>query len=135
MKKDCQLTLTAFALLHIAIACKASEPEAVGPSPLSAPAPESVQPLQYCELDVLDTLRWQQAYDPAGYSVVAPLPLNCTVETWQAMGCLKSLVNLTLTGQLPDLPDSWGANGSFPMLQSMNFSAALLPVHYPASGL
>ena len=140
MKPDCQLTLTAFALLYIAIACTASELEAVGPNPTSAspavllpaPAPDSVQALQDCELDVLDLLGWQQAYDPAGYNLVTPLPLNCTLETWQAMGCLKSLVNLTLTGQLPDLPDSWAANGSFPTLQSMNFSGSSVAGSLPS---
>jgi len=56
---------------------------------------------------------------------------SIVLQKRQALGCLKSLVNLTLTGQLPDLPDSWAGNGSFPALQTMNFSsssvAGLLP--------
>ncbi len=75
---------------------------------------------------------WQQAYNPAGYNVDAVLPLNCSAETWQALGCLKSLVNLTLTGQLPDLPDSWAGNGSFPALQTLNFSSSSVAGSLPS---
>ena len=75
---------------------------------------------------------WQQAYNPAGYNVDAVLPLNCSAETWQALGCLKSLVNLTLTGQLPDLPDSWAGNGSFPALQTLKFSSSSVAGSLPS---
>lgn len=75
-----------------------------------------------CELQVLQLLGWQQAYSASGYSVVAEWPSNFSASTWQALGCLQSLVNLTLTGSLPDLPDSWADNGSFPALQIMNFT-------------
>ena len=132
MKPNSQLTLTASTLFHIAISCSAGGHTAIGPTPESvrpavlppAPAPESVLALKDCEQDVLGLLGWQQMYDPAGYTIHAALPLNCSTETWQAMGCLKSLVNLTLTGQLPDLPDSWAVSGSFPALQTMNFSSS-----------
>jgi len=139
MKPNSQLTLTASALFYIANSCAASGPAAFGPTPASArpavlppaPAPESVLALKDCEQDVLGLLGWQQMYDPDGYTIHAALPLNCSTETWQALGCLKSLVNLTLIGQLPHLPDSWAGNGSFPALQTMNFSsssvAGLLP--------
>jgi len=75
-----------------------------------------------CELQVLQLLGWQQAYNAAGYAIVAEWPSNCSASTWRALGCLQSLVNLTLTGSLPDLPDSWAGNGSFPALQIMNFT-------------
>ncbi len=140
-KPDSQLTLTASALFYIAISCTAGGPAAVGPTPASArpavlllaPAPESVLALKDCELDVLDLLGWHQAYNPAGYNIDAVLPFNCSTETWQAMGCLKSLVNLTLTGQLPDLPDSWAGNGSFPALQTMNFSSSSVAGSLPSN--
>ncbi len=140
MKPNSQLTLTASALLYIAISCTADGLAAVGPSPASAgpavlppePAPESVLVLKDCEQDVLGLLGWQQMYDPAGYTIQAVLPLNCSTETWQAMGCLKSLVNLTLTGHLPDLPDSWAGNGSFPVLQTMNFSSSSVAGSLPS---
>ena len=149
MKPNSQLTLTAFALFYTvlhcctAISCAASGPAAFGPSPASArpavlppwwpaPAPESVLALKDCEQDVLDLLGWQQAYNPAGYNIDAALPLNCSTETWQAMGCLRSLVNLTLTDQLPDLPDSWAGNGSFPALQTLNFSSSSVAGSLPS---
>ena len=75
-----------------------------------------------CELQVLQLLGWQQAYSASGYAIVAEWPSNCSASTWQALGCLQSLVNLTLTGSLPTLPDTWADNGSFPALQIMNFT-------------
>ena len=45
-----------------------------------------------CELDVLTALGWQQAYNPGGYSIQAELPINCTLDTWQSLGCVYSLV-------------------------------------------
>ena len=140
MKPNSQLTLTASTLFHIAISCSAGGHTAIGPTPESvrpavlppAPAPESVLAVKDCEQDVLGLLGWQQMYDPAGYTIHAALPLNCSTETWQAMGCLESLVNLTLTGQLPDLPDSWAVSGSFPALQTMNFSSSSLAGSLPS---
>ncbi len=75
-----------------------------------------------CELQVLQLLGWQQAYNASGYFIETELPSNCSVSTWGALGCLQSLVSLTLTGKMPDLPDSWAVNGSFPALQVMNLS-------------
>ena len=87
-----------------------------------AAAPSTSSPVQTCELEVLTLLGWQYAYNPAGYSIEAMLPTNCSSQAWQSLGCLEHLTNLTLTGSLPDLPGSWAANGSFPALQAMNFS-------------
>ena len=139
MKPDMQLTLAAFVLFCIAISCTANEPAAAGPTstrpavllpPLAA---DFVPAGKDCEHDVLDRLGWQQAYAPAGYNIDAWLAPNCSTEAWQAMGCLKSLVNLTLAGQLPDLPNSWGANGSFPALQTMNFTGSSVAGSLPSS--
>lgn len=79
------------------------------------------------------SLGWQRVYDPAGYYVNASLPLNCSLSTWQSLGSLTTLKNLTLTGTLPDLPDQWAANGTFPALQAMNFSGAALAGSLPSS--
>ena len=88
-----------------------------------------------CELHVLQLLGWQQAFNASGYVIDAELPSNCSASTWQALGCLQSVVSLTLTGTLPSLPDAWAANGSFPYLQVLNFSgyAANLAGQLPSS--
>lgn len=98
-----------------------------------APAPSPGSALPNCETGVLATLGWQQAYNQAGYSINAQLPSNCSLSTWQSLSCLQHSNNLTLTGCLPDLPDSWGANGSFPALQAINFSTANLAGPLPSS--
>ncbi len=93
-------------------------------SPSDAPAESASEP--DCEHKVLQLLGWQQAYDPTGYSINAELPPNCSLQTWQSLGCLKSLTNLTLTGSLFNLPDAWATNGSFLTLQAVNLSTAQL---------
>ena len=95
--------------------------------PLPAPASS------HCELDVLKALGWQAAYDLTGYSINTTLPYNCSSQTWQSLGCLHSLTNLTLKGSLPALPGSWGANGSFPALQAMTFASSSLTGALPSS--
>ena len=79
-----------------------------------------------CELRLLNQLGWQQAYQASGYSIAAQLPPNCSTDTWQSLGCLHSLTNLTLSGSLPNLPGAWAANGSFPALEMLTFSGAEL---------
>ena len=71
------------------------------------------------EQEVLQRLGWQHFYNPAGYSVITVLPTNCTSDTWQSLGSLAALTNLTLTERLPDLPASWAAKGRFPSLQRL----------------
>ncbi len=105
------------------------------PAPASASTaepPSTQAAASSYELQVLSQLGWQSYYDPSGYSVVTELPSNITSNTWHSLGCLQSLTNLTLTGSLPDLPDSWAANGSFPALQVMNFSLASLAGSLPS---
>ena len=97
---------------------------ALATSSSDAPADSASEP--DCEHKVLQLLGWQQAYDPTGYSINAELPSNCSLQTWQSLGCLKSLTNLTLTGRLFNLPDAWATNGSFPALQAVNLSTAQL---------
>ena len=87
---------------------------------------------QDCEVTVLSLLGWQNVYDPGGYSINGILPSNCSLSTWESLGCLHSLVNLTLTGNLPSLPSSWAQNGSFPTLQSIDFGASNLVGTLPA---
>ena len=84
------------------------------------------------ELHLLTQLGWQDVYDPSGYSFNGTLPSSCSVSTWEALGGLHSLVNLTLTGNLPDLPDSWADDGAFPALQSIVFATANLTGTLPA---
>lgn len=96
---------------------------------LSTPSALSTMP--DCELRVLTMLGWQTAYNAGGYSIMAELPTNCTSDVWQSLGCLKHVTNITLTGSLPDLPDSWAANESFPVLEVMNFSTSSLAGSLP----
>ena len=84
------------------------------------------------ELQLLSQLGWQDVYDPSGYSIDGTLPSNCSLSTWGSLGGLHSLVNLTLTGNLPDLPDSWADDDAFPALQSIVFATANLTGNLPA---
>ena len=99
---------------------------ALSPYPLPRAAESS------CELRLLDALGWQQAYNPSGYSISTEAPANLTVDSWQSLGCLQSLTNLTLTGSMPDLPDAWGANSSFPRLQSITLATSDLAGSLPS---
>ena len=85
------------------------------------------------EVDMLTTLGWRHLYNPDGYSINAGLPVNCSLLTWNSLGSLKTLTNLTLTGKLPGLPASRAANGSFPALQTIDFSRATLAGSLPSS--
>ena len=107
---------------QLASAASASQPAATPPeaAPVSDLQPDASA--GDCELATLQMLGWQQAYNPSGYSINTKLPSNCSLDTWQSLGCLQSLTNLTLTGSLPGLPDSWAHDGSFSTLQTMNFS-------------
>ena len=107
----------------------ASQVPAAAPQ-LSAAAPSSSP---HTELDILTQLGWKQAYNPQGYSINTSLLGNCSHDTWQSLSLLKSLTNLTLTGILPDLPDSWASNGSLPSLQALDLSHAQLNGSLPAS--
>jgi len=98
-----------------------------------ASAPSASYFLPDCELEVLSLLGWQQAYDPKGYTISANWPSNCSLNTWQSLGCLKLLTNLTLTGSLPNLPDSWAANGAFVALRALNLSSTTLTGSLPSS--
>ena len=84
-----------------------------------APAPFAQSFVTDCELHILNLLGWQQVYDPKGYTLAEEMPSNCSMSTWQSLGCLKALQNLTLTGSLLDLPDSWADTESFPALETL----------------
>ena len=111
----------------------ASQPAVMSPeaAPLSELQPNASA--GDCELSTLQKLGWQQAYNPSGYSIDTKLPSNCSLDTWQSLGCLQSLTNLTLTGSLPGLPNSWAENGSFSALQILNFSLSGLTGSLPDS--
>ena len=106
-----------------------STPQTVSPS--SQPDPSAAEPS--CEQHLLGLLGWQSAYDPAGYVISTDLPGNLTADSWSSLGCLRSLTHLTLTGSIPDLPDAWATNGSFPVLQSLNFAASNIAGSLPDS--
>jgi hypothetical protein len=108
-------------------------PSASTPALASALSPASGPVAQDCELNTLRLLGWQQAYSPQGYTINTQLPSNCSSATWQALGCLTNLTSLTLTSHLPNLPDAWAANDSFPSLQAMKFSSASLAGTLPSS--
>lgn len=84
------------------------------------------------EHQLLTQLGWQDVYDPSGYSIDGTLPSSCSVSTWEALGGLHAVVNLTLTGNLPDLPNCWADDGAFPALQSIVFATANLTGTLPA---
>lgn len=86
-----------------------------------------------CEQHILQRLGWQHAYNSGGYSLTAELPQNCSIDIWQSLGCLISVTNITLTGSLPVLPDSWASNGSFPYLLALNLSTTKLSGTLPSA--
>ena len=112
---------------------RATAPTTVTPAQTPALSPAFGPLASDCEHNTLRLLGWQQAYCPHGYTINTQLPSNCSAAIWQGLGCLKTLTNLTLTGSLPDLPDAWGANDSFPALQAINFSSASLAGTLPSS--
>lgn len=99
----------------------------------SSPQPDPADATVSCELRLLDVLGWQQAYNPSGYSISTKLPSNLSAESWQSLGCLQALTNLTLTGSMPNLPDAWGNSSSFPRLQSMTLATSSLAGSLPVS--
>ncbi len=112
---------------------RANAPSASTPALAPALSPASGPVAPDCELNTLRLLGWQQAYSPQGYTINTQLPSNCSSATWQALGCLTNLTSLTLTSHLPNLPDAWAANDSFPSLQAMKFSSASLAGTLPSS--
>lgn len=122
--------MVAFQLASAAIASQpAATPAEAAPVSDSQPSASAGD----CELSTLQTLGWRQVYNPSGYSIDTKLPANCSLDTWQSLGCLQSLTNLTLTGSLPGLPDAWAHDGSFPALQILNFSLSGLTGSLPDS--
>lgn len=118
---------------QLASAANASQPAAMPPEAAQVSDLQPDASAGDCELSTLQMLGWQQAYNPSGYSIDTKLPSNCSLDTWQSLGCLHSLTNLTLTGSLPSLPDSWADDGSFFALQTMNFSLSGLTGSLPDS--
>ena len=73
-------------------------PSASTPTLAPALSPASDPFAHDCELNTLGLLGWQQVYNPQGYTINTQLPSNCSSATWQALGCLRNLTKLTLTG-------------------------------------
>ena len=99
----------------------------------SSPHFDPVAATHSCELRLLDVLGWQSAYNPAGYSISTQVPANLSAQSWESLGCLQSLTNLTLTGSMPHLPHAWGDSTSFPSLQSLTLAASGLAGSLPVS--
>ncbi len=58
----------------------------------------------------------QDTYSSTGYSLnIVWQPDYATY--WNSLGCLDSLVSLSINGTLPNLPAAWAENSSFPLLQ------------------
>lgn len=108
-------------------------PQTSNASGLSTTTPQLAKAGATCELEVLNQLGWRPAWNPNGYCINASLPSTCSLYIWQSLGCLTSLTNLTLTGSLPGLPDSWASNSSFSSLQALDLSLAQLNGTLPAS--
>ena len=110
-----------------------NDPKQVSPAATAeGQADGSSQTVTARELQLLSLLGWEGLYEPSGYSINSILPSNCSQSTWQALGSLHSLVNLTLTGSLPDLPTSWAGTQAFPALQSVVLAASNLSGTLPA---
>ena len=143
VSRQCLATAVLLCTFLTSAACEAliagpSEAPAKSSQPSSRAlpaAPSDVPQMLSCEMRVLSTLGRQQAYSSNGYSVDALLPANCTTDIWQSLGCLQSLTNLTLRGNLShlQLPGSWAAAGGFPALVSLNLSATALAGSLPSS--
>ena len=136
------LSVYVFLLLHMGqhnasaqttLQSSQSNHDPLSPTSNAIDLPQLTNSSATCELEVLTQLGWQQVYNPNGYSIKASLPINCSTYIWESLGCLTSLTNLTLTGILPSLSDSWGTNNSFSSLQALDLSMAQLNGTLPAS--
>ena len=107
------------------IMTSALQPAAAPGPALSGPGPTLAADLNR-EQFILDQLGGQQAYSQQGYPLNTTWPHDSSLDTWQSLGCLTSVTNLTLRGSVPPLPASWANNGSFPFLQSLDLSQAQL---------
>ena len=127
----CKFLVCVVSVCSQPVSCNAT---ALRSSLLSPAVGGSEQSLYGCnELDVLTSLGWQKAYHKGGYALNTRLPPNCSLATWQSLSCLSTVVNLTLTGSLPQLPDQWGLNGSFSSLYFLVVTDAHLTGSLPAS--
>lgn len=52
---------------------------------------------------------------------------------WPSLGCLQAVTGLQLSGSMPQLPDAWASNGSFPLLQTLSISSLGLSGTLPSS--
>ena len=99
-------------------------------------APPNAAPGSDCEMDTLIQLGCQEAFKPTGYSLnfmfSDSVTLNASISPWNSLGCLKGLVNLTLTLSA-SLPDAWAEQGAFPALERLVVGASQVSGTLPAS--
>ena len=86
------------------------------------PAPAASM-LTGCELTILSELGEVGSYKASGYPLYLHWTSSVSNSSWESLGCLQSLTELAINGIMPQLPDNWAANGSFPMLRVLSFSS------------
>ncbi len=78
-----------------------------------------------CENHTLAALNQSAAFDASGYTLSITWQSSFD-PVWQSLSCLNALTSLSITGPLPQLPDSWSTNGSFMALQSLDLASGNL---------
>lgn len=78
-----------------------------------------------CENHTLAALNQSAAFDATGYTLSITWQSSFD-PVWQSLSCLSALTSLSITGPLPQLPDSWSTNGSFVALQSLDLASGNL---------
>ena len=74
-----------------------------------------------CENHTLAALTQSAAFDASGYTLSFTWQSSFD-PVWQSLSCLSALTSLSITGPLPQLPDSWSTGGSFMALQSLDLA-------------
>lgn len=74
-----------------------------------------------CENHTLAALNQSAAFNVSGYALSITWQPSFD-PVWQSLTCLNALTSLSITGPLPQLPDSWSTNGSFTALQSLDLA-------------
>jgi hypothetical protein len=78
-----------------------------------------------CEKHTLAALTQSAAFNASGYTLSITWQSSFD-PVWQSLSCLNALTSMSITGPLPQLPDSWSTNGSFMALQSLDLAGGNL---------
>ena len=78
-----------------------------------------------CENHTLAAINQSAAFEASGYTL-SIIWQSSFDPVWQSLSCLKTLTSLSISGPLPQLPDSWSTNGSFMALQSLDLAGGNL---------